>query len=361
MLKHIVDILIFGGLVLSSLLMFAHPLKVNVRANRWQGVFLLLWASYWLEEVLALAGAPGVNLQETFVGNIIQFFTPMAFYIMFRIYINPKGRLRRAHWPHAILPTINLIVLAFDRYTYANFRTILIILVLISGLMYVFLVWIGIRRHRKNLESYCSNTEGDDLSWLSYMTTITLFIVLLVAVFNVFYFDVPLDLLISCLMLGSIYLFIYFSLRQKELTVPQFTDSPDILTDNEQSDRSGKALLSEEQLVKLQVKLEDVMAEKQPHLDGNISLMLLAQQLDLSPHQLSYLINRVYQKNFFQFINVYRVEHAKCLLSNQENDHLSMLGIAFESGFRSKTAFNTAFKKNSGQTPSDYKKQRSDL
>jgi AraC-like DNA-binding protein len=83
--------------------------------------------------------------------------------------------------------------------------------------------------------------------------------------------------------------------------------------------------------------------------------------MHLTPHQLSYLINIGFNENFFLFVNKYRVERVKELLINKENDHLSILGIAFESGFSSKTAFNTTFKKFTQQTPSEYKKSRTTL
>lgn len=61
-------------------------------------------------------------------------------------------------------------------------------------------------------------------------------------------------------------------------------------------------------------------------------------------------------ENFYEFINRYRVEASKKLLTDAKFQHLNMVGIAFEAGFNSKTAFNTAFKKTTGQTPSEFRK-----
>jgi AraC-like DNA-binding protein len=65
--------------------------------------------------------------------------------------------------------------------------------------------------------------------------------------------------------------------------------------------------------------------------------------------------------NFFNFVNKYRVEEAKLLLLNSKKEHYSILGIANEAGFSSKSAFNTTFKKVTGQTPSDFKNRGSVL
>ncbi|WP_449397875.1 helix-turn-helix domain-containing protein [Chryseobacterium wanjuense] len=68
------------------------------------------------------------------------------------------------------------------------------------------------------------------------------------------------------------------------------------------------------------------------------------------------MINAGFQKNFFQYVNEYRIEHAKKLLKDNSKNKLSILGIAYESGFNSKTSFNTTFKKLTNQTPSEFKK-----
>jgi AraC-like DNA-binding protein len=97
------------------------------------------------------------------------------------------------------------------------------------------------------------------------------------------------------------------------------------------------------------------MAAERPYLDSNLNLVKLAERLDLTPHKLSYTINAGYQLNFFQFVNQYRVEKAKELLLNNHQNY-TVLAIAFESGFNSKTAFNTTFKKICGQTPTEFAK-----
>ena len=93
------------------------------------------------------------------------------------------------------------------------------------------------------------------------------------------------------------------------------------------------------------------------HFKNEINLATIAEKLDISIHDTSYLINEVTGDNFYNFINKYRVEEAKELLTSDKSDKLNMLGIAFESGFNSKTTFNTSFKKVVGISPSEYAKQ----
>jgi len=79
--------------------------------------------------------------------------------------------------------------------------------------------------------------------------------------------------------------------------------------------------------------------------------------MSVSVHDLSYLLNEGFGKNFFQFINSYRVAEAKRLMLSEKNRHLNLLGIAYSAGFNSKTTFNTAFKRETGMSPSMFVQQ----
>jgi len=97
--------------------------------------------------------------------------------------------------------------------------------------------------------------------------------------------------------------------------------------------------------------------EEQPFLIPELSLRSLADQLQIHPNKLSWLLNERMGKNFNEFINHYRIEYFKKLAVNPENSHISLLGLAYESGFNSKTVFNTYFKKETGLTPKEYLKK----
>ncbi|WP_276876504.1 helix-turn-helix domain-containing protein [Chryseobacterium joostei] len=99
------------------------------------------------------------------------------------------------------------------------------------------------------------------------------------------------------------------------------------------------------------------METEKPYLDGDLNLLKLSDRVQINAHQLSYLLNNGFQENFFYFVNKYRVEHAKKMLIDDSFQKLSILGIAFESGFNSKTAFNTIFKKMTDMTPSEFRKR----
>jgi adenylate cyclase len=105
-------------------------------------------------------------------------------------------------------------------------------------------------------------------------------------------------------------------------------------------------------------RLMEYIHEEQPYLSPGLSLRSLADQVQIHPNQLSWLLNQRIGKNFNEFINSYRVEHFKTLAIDPSNAHISLLGLAYESGFNSKTVFNTYFKKEVGMTPKAFLRQQ---
>lgn len=104
-------------------------------------------------------------------------------------------------------------------------------------------------------------------------------------------------------------------------------------------------------------KVTQLMTDEQPYLDPDLDLSKLAELLEINPKQLSQTINRSFSMNFYEFVNSYRIEAFKKRLQQPESEKLTLLGLAFECGFKSKSTFNDVFKKNTGKTPSAFAKQ----
>jgi AraC-like DNA-binding protein len=103
-------------------------------------------------------------------------------------------------------------------------------------------------------------------------------------------------------------------------------------------------------------KLTYLMEIEKLYCDETISLQSLSEKLSISPHVLSKIINEKLNRNFWDFINTYRVEEAKKLLRDSKRANQKILSIAFDVGFSTKTSFNNVFKKYTKMTPSQYKK-----
>jgi AraC-like DNA-binding protein len=99
------------------------------------------------------------------------------------------------------------------------------------------------------------------------------------------------------------------------------------------------------------------MTEEKIYLENELNLSKMAEKLGVSVHDTSFLINQTQGHNFYTYVNSFRIEAAKKLLRSSQIKELNILGIAFASGFNSKTTFNTTFKKITGLSPSQYTKQ----
>ncbi len=102
-------------------------------------------------------------------------------------------------------------------------------------------------------------------------------------------------------------------------------------------------------------RLRRYMNEEKPYLQEDLTLQDLADELSLSTHHVSMLLNIHFKQNFYSFINSYRVEEVKRKLALPENRGQSILAIAYSAGFNSKSSFNTVFKKLTGMTPKEYR------
>ncbi len=158
------------------------------------------------------------------------------------------------------------------------------------------------------------------------------------------------DLIVPLGFTAFVYALAYLGLRKPEgLTV---MNDPQSIKKYESSnltpERSGKYL----------EKLLHFMETEKPFLDGNLTLQKLAKMLSIPPQHLSRIINERLNQNFVDFINSYRVGEAKKLLVAPSRKHYSILAIAEEVGFNSKSSFNLVFKKHTSMTPSEFRKSR---
>ncbi len=103
--------------------------------------------------------------------------------------------------------------------------------------------------------------------------------------------------------------------------------------------------------------LLDYMDAEKPYLDPELTLHSLGEALSIKPHHLSEVLNEALGRNFYDFINMYRIEEVKEKMASPESSKLKLLALAFDAGFNSKTAFNRAFKKATGLPPSRYRQK----
>lgn len=133
---------------------------------------------------------------------------------------------------------------------------------------------------------------------------------------------------------------------------PLFYQTLQEIVEEEKQKRSYLGGINVEQI---HSELCSLMKDEELFLDEDLSLSSLAERMGITTHQLSQFLNEKLGRSFTTFVNEYRIDRAKTLLLEIRNH--SILSIAFEVGFKSKSTFNAVFSKNTGMTPSQFRKK----
>ena len=120
-----------------------------------------------------------------------------------------------------------------------------------------------------------------------------------------------------------------------------------------------RSTLKPEQMILLKDRLIQLMEEKKPFLDSELKIQQLSELMGISTHQLSQLINEQLGLSYPEFIHKYRIREAERLLSDPNFAETKILSIAFDVGYSNKATFNSAFKKLTGMSPVEFKRNKS--
>jgi AraC-like DNA-binding protein len=240
-------------------------------------------------------------------------------------------------------------------------------------LIYFGLTFWLIKKHQQTIKDLFSAIEKINLSWLKILTFA---IGVIVAIDVLLFFFVKFGalefsnavLLISLIVAFLIYAIGYFGLMQPTIfshsQIAEKVQNTEVtanvveeIPSAEKREKYQKSTLTDEQSEQHLASLLELMQTERLYLEGELKLLDVAEKLNVSTNNLSQIINEKLNKNFYDFVNEYRVETAKGLLLNPKKQHLTLLAIAFDSGFNSKSSFNNVFKKQTSLTPSEFKKQ----
>lgn len=210
--------------------------------------------------------------------------------------------------------------------------------------------------HQKLLQQEVSNTENINISWIRFFLLVLLIINLffLISLVTAIHWEmrVLLPKATAVVFAASVFALSYRGILQRDIFAPLAAGKPPepsipVLPKAAIQDKPDQALID---------KLVAYMIANKPYLNPELSLNTLAKEINMSRNQLSQLINDGVGENFYDFINKYRVEEVKRLMTDPDMAGYSLLGIAFEAGFKSKSTFNLIFKRFTGLTPTEYRK-----
>lgn len=227
------------------------------------------------------------------------------------------------------------------------------ILTLISNYVYLFFSIRYYYRYKAWVETEFSNPEEINFTWYrNYLFLIASGITMswVFTALNDFGFDLDYT--------QNWWEYFFIGIILYILSISAYTRSPVVYLRFQAKEKANHIQeaqgIESEQLTVWKGKIQQLMQAEKIYLNPQLSLSQMASQLEIPAQHLSQVIKEGFGKNFNEFINEFRVGEVKNLIMDPKKSHLSLLGIAYESGFNSKATFNRTFKKFTGMTPSAF-------
>jgi AraC-like DNA-binding protein len=230
----------------------------------------------------------------------------------------------------------------------------------LSITIYSIMAFIEIGRHQKNLKNLVSYTSGViTLNWLKiisasfYLAYFILFILGgLSMIGNFIPFD-PYFVIFGFITIFS-FVFSFYALRQPAIFGQELKHA---IAEKKDAEKYIKSGLKEKQATEYLEKLITYVEGNRPYLDRDLSIYDLSQMTGIPRHYITQILNEKHKKNFFTFINEYRVKEVIERFRDPKFNHYTILAIAYDAGFNAKTTFNSIFKNQTGLTPSEFREK----
>ncbi len=375
------------GVVLMCLFSIAYLATIDWKKNRWLILAFVVFSGPVINGLLSSARYDVLPYNSWILNPapLLLLFPALYFYTFDLVKPNTSTHLTRSvHTiPFFVFYIINGII-GFELpinmmkdetkcYFLIAFMIATISVSLFYGYQILRLVWLNQNKYQNQ---YAETNIFLTLDWLKWMIYILIGMPIIGGIGNYMMlkngielstFPSTITMLFTCCTLA------YFSFRQKtlysqRLPIPKKSESKSVqekavgktsisskATKTENS--SSNISISKDEKSVYIAQIETYMTEEQPFLNPKIRMPELAKSLKISRHVFSYLINEHYNMNFFYFINQYRIEYAKALLLDKENDFYTLETISQMAGFNSKSTFNTRFKELVGKSPTAFKKE----
>ena len=334
--NRILALFLFSTAVI--LLNFVLSQKIDIHSQK---IFLMLWLAnsfilLWgplLYLYIQTVVSHSFSLQRRHMIHLIPFFAYLVFSAFFV--------LLRSSWHSDLLTSTS----SFDFWKWVIFES----LISLQLAVYLVLSFKALKKYQawiKNQVHYQKST----LSWLRFI----------LAGFGLVWSIGIVNSTISFIK-GQLIYFLSFAnfliiFSVAVATVFLALKHPEIFVQTEEKIKYKGSTLNPDDVDRYIERLKECMKKDKPYLNPGLSLVKLSRKLSIQPRHLSQIINASLNQTFIDFINAYRIEEAQKYLSDPSMSEETILEIAYRVGFNSKSAFNNAFKKISGKTPSEFKK-----
>lgn len=241
--------------------------------------------------------------------------------------------------------------------SYPEIMTLTVITLSHFGI-YAFFALHALRGYRQHIGGRKAAIKAQSLTWL-HTVTVGFFLIWILRFLNsMLWLHIPEwghahNIDVRPILIVATFLFacvlVFRALRQ-----------PDVLA-YEEKPKYNKTMLSDEENEAYMARLKHYMEHEKPYRDPSLDLKALADGVSLPPHHVSQVLNGCLQQNFFDFVNGYRIQETQAILASRQGADKRISEVMYEVGFNSKSVFNTAFKKQTGKTPSQFRKEAARL
>ena len=370
-LGALLSFLVAFQLLFVALYLFTHK-KGNKRNNRLLAMLFLMFAINLLDFTARVSGImfpiPLLHLLDDcfffLYGPLLYFYTQG---VVYHDYAFKKSDAW--HLAPFIIVTCYLIVQVFsiDQETQTDFAEKMIavnlpawmfvagLVVYLHILCYLWFSWQTIKIYQSVIKDKFSSIDEINLDWLNFMVRTFSAITIVAMINNIMPVFGNIFFLYSSIVILLIVSFCFIS-----LVLVKALNQPAIFSGiaQEETEKYAMSNLGSEEIENYKNQLTDLMQTNRPHLNVDLKSKDLAEQLDISPKVLSQVINLSFNQNFYDFINTFRCEEVKRVLQGPDKK-ITIIEAMYLSGFNSKSSFNKEFKKLTGQTPSEFKKNLS--
>ena len=367
------------GILLSTFLTFLLLIKKNKsKADKILLAWLFLMSIH--QVFFYIVDNNGINEYPYLLG--VEMPMPILHGIFLYFYtLAITGNKLKKKW-HVILhfiPFLSLIILAIPFYTLSNVEKIYVfendgagfewyslyslILISTSGFFYSIWALILVKKHQSKIQNRFSNTDKKELQWLRSLS-IGYAIIWVIAVFfeGPIIFSAVVILVLFIAFFGINQLNIFYSniaplennqLKPKE-ALEVTTENAMSLNEKKKVEKYAKSGLTEQKATDIYENLKDLMVKNSYYKNEDLTLVELSKKLEVHPNHLSQVINEKENKNFYNYINTLRIEEFIQLALLPENKKYTMISLAYDCGFSTKSTFNKHFKLVTGKTPTSY-------
>ena len=336
--------------------------RANTRANRLLALLMIVGSFNIAHPLVAILRQNAFFMRDTFLMEPLQFLmAPLIAAYIHQLMIpdlrlRPRFLLHGAPFAAAVVFALSPLPALLNRG--ASFPAATVVLwgaLLVQIFFYIVPVFGHLHRYGAALREQVSNIAGIDLGWLRWLMYVINALYLSYVIVLVFVIhgmpSLHVRAFLSIALSAYVCALAYRGILQKETPrLEALSEAP-----GPGAEKYLRGSVPPDEARELERRLERAMETEKLYLDPDLDLSGLAGRVGAARNQLSYVINQNLGKNFYDFVNAYRVREVLRLMEDGARRNDKMITLAFDAGFNSKPTFNAVFKKITGRTPSDYR------